>query len=344
MSYSVRKFNREEDSEKLFILWKKVLKKPERGRLDAMYNDSTHGASSWMIYCNDYTDPVGCLSVLPVKIPNRRETATIGINCDMIITREHRTLGPAVMLARSLLKDAGALGYDVLLAMPNEMSMPVFKRVGYKKVGNAIRFSRVLRSRNKVSQIIRNEYVKLIVSYVVDMSLHFMTLNSFMRLYYWTRRKHIHEIDVSINDPDINSILFNEDIDNDTIDFLYWRYGQVGNNESRIFNIKDIKNNSNHYIVYYRQRNNAIIEHINSTEGIPGIFMLSRFIDRMYEERIETIQLLHWGPKKFHNILKYMGFTSRQCREILAFFINNEYANCVSELEDNQWFDGDLDL
>ena len=104
MSYSIKRFDIREDEEKLFSLWQKVLKKPYRKRLHALYNDSSHGASSWIIYCDNKADPVGCLAVLPLNILNPKDTTKFGMNHDMIITKENRTLGPAVMLARSLVR------------------------------------------------------------------------------------------------------------------------------------------------------------------------------------------------------------------------------------------------
>jgi hypothetical protein len=344
MSYSVRRFRREEDSEKLFVLWGKVLKKPERERLDALYNDSLNGASTWMIYCEDGMDPVGSMSVLPLKISLKQEAAMLGINCDMMITKEHRTLGPAVMLARSLVRGTRELGYDVLLAMPNEMSKPVFKRVGYKKVGDALRFSRILRSRNKVAQIFKNNYVVWVISHLVDVFFRFITLNGCMRLYFRKKRNQVHEVDISMNGTDALETLCKEGIQKETANLLYWRYGKVSKNGSRIYIQRYTKDNSLNYIIYYEQGKHAIIEKVDSLKGATGLLLLSRFIDNMYEQGIETIQSLYWGPKRYHGVFNYLGFIGKQGREVFMFSLNNLSEPLLAELERSQWFDGDLDL
>jgi len=345
MGYSVKKFNFKDDADKMFSLWKKVLKKPGRKRLHALYSDVSRETSSWMIFCNDDNDPVGSQSVFPLMLPSRKFAAMFGMNCDMIMAKEHRTLGPAVMLTRALVCGAEKLGYDVLLAMPNEMSKPVFKRVGYRKVGDAVRFSKILRSRKKVSQIVENIFVAWILSFIIDFIQRLVTFNYLVRMLYWPKKQAIHEEDAPMNDQKVVEVLCDRGLSRDNANILYWRYGEIGSNDSRIFIIQDKRLKRSLYIIYYIQGSNAIIERIDSfTEGLAGLLLLSRFIDKMYKDGIETIQLIYWGPRKFHKFLSCYGFVRNQGREVFSIFLNKELESISSEIESFQWFDGDLDL
>lgn len=67
-----------------------------------------------------------------------------GVMVDLAVVPEHRTLGPALMLQQSLAQAArGQL--DLLYAFPNPKAAPVFKRIGYRPLGDLVRYVRVLR-------------------------------------------------------------------------------------------------------------------------------------------------------------------------------------------------------
>ena len=67
-----------------------------------------------------------------------------GVMVDLAVMPEHRTLGPAMMLQQSLAQAArGQL--DLLYAFPNPKAAPVFKRIGYRPLGDLVRYVRVVR-------------------------------------------------------------------------------------------------------------------------------------------------------------------------------------------------------
>ncbi len=67
-----------------------------------------------------------------------------GVLVDLAVVPEHRALGPALMLQASFLS-AGAARFDLLYGFPNPRAAPVFKRSGYAKLGDIVRYARVLR-------------------------------------------------------------------------------------------------------------------------------------------------------------------------------------------------------
>lgn len=67
-----------------------------------------------------------------------------GVMVDLAVVPEHRTLGPALMLQQSLAQSARSQ-LDLLYAFPNPKAAPVFKRIGYRPLGDLVRYVRVLR-------------------------------------------------------------------------------------------------------------------------------------------------------------------------------------------------------
>lgn len=67
-----------------------------------------------------------------------------GVMVDLAVTPDHRSLGPAMMLQESIV-DAGRRELDVLYGFPNPKAAAVFKRIGYRHLGDIVRYARVLR-------------------------------------------------------------------------------------------------------------------------------------------------------------------------------------------------------
>jgi hypothetical protein len=66
-----------------------------------------------------------------------------GIAIDFSVEPEHRTLQPAVLLARAVTSSIDS-GVDFVFSLPNDKARPVFKRIGYVQVAALRRFVKVL--------------------------------------------------------------------------------------------------------------------------------------------------------------------------------------------------------
>lgn len=67
-----------------------------------------------------------------------------GVLVDLAVLPEHRSLGPALMLQQGLAATARN-ELDLLYGFPNPKAVPVFKRIGYRPLGDLVRYVRVLR-------------------------------------------------------------------------------------------------------------------------------------------------------------------------------------------------------
>ncbi len=67
-----------------------------------------------------------------------------GVLVDLAVLPEHRSLGPALILQQGLMQ-AGGQQLDLLYGFPNPKAAAVFKRIGYEKFTDIVRYARVLR-------------------------------------------------------------------------------------------------------------------------------------------------------------------------------------------------------
>jgi hypothetical protein len=94
---------------------------------------------------------VGVASAGPRRMQAGDSAIAAGVLVDLAVTAAHRSLGPAMMLQTALAEAAGAR-FDLLYGFPNPKAAPVFKRAGYAKLGEIVRYARVLRYRDYLAR------------------------------------------------------------------------------------------------------------------------------------------------------------------------------------------------
>ncbi|MEZ5461204.1 hypothetical protein [Dokdonella sp.] len=94
---------------------------------------------------------VGVASAGPRRMQAADSVFEAGVLVDLAVSPEHRSLGPAMML-QTAVAEAGAARFGLLYGFPNPKAAPVFKRVGYAKLGEIVRYARVLRHAGYLSR------------------------------------------------------------------------------------------------------------------------------------------------------------------------------------------------
>jgi len=88
---------------------------------------------------------VGACALGQRRMLHRGAPVRAGVLVDLAVLPAHRSLGPALMLQQHLFA-AGRARLDVLYGFPNPKAAPVFKRIGYRPLGEMVRHVRVVRS------------------------------------------------------------------------------------------------------------------------------------------------------------------------------------------------------
>lgn len=135
------------DREVVLALWRGNLGDEARMRLkyEWFYAACPFGTPTVCLLRHVADDrPVGIASVGPRRMQAAGAAIDAGVLVDLTVDAEHRSLGPAMML-QSALAEAGARRFGLLYGFPNPKAVPVFKRIGYAKLGEIVRHARVLR-------------------------------------------------------------------------------------------------------------------------------------------------------------------------------------------------------
>ncbi|RJQ24527.1 GNAT family N-acetyltransferase [Candidatus Parcubacteria bacterium] len=349
MGYSIRQFQLSADKDDLFELWEAVLLNSNQERMRRMYSDNSYGVPlSWLVISDEEAKPVGSVSAFPRQLIVEGAEYRMGVNCDMLMLKAHRTLGPALMALKSLIKGCSGQGYHFILAMPNKKSQPVFKRVGYKKIGTAYRWTKILRSEEKLSRYIKYVFLQKTMSRCIDDFLNYISFESWIRIW---RYKLWNYISHEKNEP-IEKAQFIDEIDfspelGTTSGFLKWRYSKsICKGNPSIFNVS-CNQNIIGLIVYTLNDTEVIVQDaifIHDDEKEAEL-LVSKFIHKMRSLGYASISVLHFGAEHFEKLLQKFGFIKRGGRDV---FVNDLSVKTPSHLpmifKKISWFEGTLDL
>jgi hypothetical protein len=102
---------------------------------------------------------VGTAGVLIRRVQVAERELRAGLLADLAVDRAHRSVGPALMLAREA--RAWTLGHlDLAYGFPNRHAEGVFKRVGYKVLGKMPRYARVLRHAGYAAKVTADDLAR----------------------------------------------------------------------------------------------------------------------------------------------------------------------------------------
>lgn len=135
------------DRDTLLAIWQGNLGQdgPMRQKFDWFYKQAPQGRPLVHLLRHEPTrQVVGVASAGRRRMVCAGRELRAGVMVDLAVVPEHRALGPAILLQESLVRDAEA-SFDLLYGFPNPKAVPVFKRAGFRQLGDLVRRVRILR-------------------------------------------------------------------------------------------------------------------------------------------------------------------------------------------------------
>lgn len=149
-AYQVVPLRLEEHRDALLRLWKRNLKSAWMDlcadrRLDWLYKENPCGeARTWLAVDPESTEVIGCGSVFPSHKYIGGRVFRIGTTIDFAVEPRYRTAGAALAIQRALTSESRRAGFDCLIGKPNRKALPIFRRVGYRSIGDCRKWIKAL--------------------------------------------------------------------------------------------------------------------------------------------------------------------------------------------------------
>lgn len=170
--YVVRPGNPERDRDAVVSVWTRNLhshdEQTHRRKFEWYYERNPIGPGRFWVLEPEAGGPVVGVAGLGLRRLRRGDrTLTAGLASDFAVDKDHRSLRPAMLLARTV---AGAVddGLDFIYGLPNSQSVGVFKRIGYNTDGTLRRYVKVLRVERFLRQRIPRTVVRKALAGIID--------------------------------------------------------------------------------------------------------------------------------------------------------------------------------
>lgn len=142
------------DHDRVLSIWSGNLGKKDRidAKYDWFYLKCPYGAPLLQLLQHQPSGTwVGTAAAGQRRMLWRGQEVRAGVLVDLAVLPEHRSLGPALTLQQGLI-EAGSRHLDVLYGFPNPKAAAVFKRIGYERLAEIVRYVRVLRHAHYLQQ------------------------------------------------------------------------------------------------------------------------------------------------------------------------------------------------
>jgi len=348
MSYKIYVMDPETHEKDIIEVWENNLSSEVQShRFNWFYKFNPDGKPyTWLAESQKENKIVGSASIYPRNININGKIEKSAVAADFAIDKKHRVFGPAIPLQKIIGENYKNYNFIFVLAYPNHSSKAVFQRIGYKTLGMASDWSKLLRSEKKLEKFLKIKFLTRIICLFLD---------SFLNLIDWIERFNYRDEDFIVriieSCDDKFDILWNSGKNNFRItperssQYLKWRYA---NN----------KNEKYKFLVLYNKNETEILAYltysvINDIAFINDIFfknldhkinyLILQFSSFMRKLGIEIIYLTYLGDKRFSDRLKQLRFIEREQTRACYLLLSEDNEELLNP---DNWFllDGDMDI
>ena len=348
MPYSITPADLDRDKQEILALWKRNFPNIPEERYDWIYKNNPAGpASCWLLKETRQNKVVGATALFPRRMFCEGKRITAGIAGDFVIDKEHRTLGPALLLQKTTLSNGSKKPFNVLYGFPNKMSELVLLKAGYKILGEVNSLTRPLKSYYYLKRRANLPLITKPISFLVDLGLKISSKER-----YFKNSEYEFEALTSFDqrfDTFWNSVTGQIPmIGERTCSYLNWRYIQSPHKKHQVFALI-LKRNRNitGYIVYNIIDNKTYIDDIlsvNLNEALDSL--LSGFILYQRAKAIDAISISFIGSKALMEKLKKYSFSLRDNSAKIIKYSAPGSKDLLDVLDKRKWylFPGDNDI
>ena len=313
MRYSVVPGDSQADQEQLLRLWTNHFFRNQtkaRSRYQWMYADNPEGPPKIWLVKDAEGSVVGATAVAARRLRILGREVLAGQAVDLVVEPEHRTVLPALLLHRAILRELPNSDFDLLYGFPNERSEKVVLRAGYRRLGALRRWSRPLRVRDRLEPLLRWKPLTRASSLFVETGLRLTwhpALRGGVRDCYGAV---LDEPPLGLNDLGHGSGLGCQALGCRSGKFLAWRF-KGGPARHRFFQVTRTDSTLLGYIAFRIDDGSASVSDFFAIDvgAMTRVFLV--FSEWIRTSGAKTISLSFMGSPLFQDSLQRSGFFRR---------------------------------
>ncbi len=338
-----------------------------RRAIQRLWDNNLHyisaGRFEWLYFNNPAGETITCLAmeeekgeIIGMASAMRRNfylqgqcyTACVAI--DFAIDKDFRVFGPALQLQRALVEQAWQQGVDFLMGFPNLASQGILKRIGYKSIGESIRFTQLIRTHSKLIPRLNDRHMPAWLagpmSAVLDVGLSMLNLLS--------RSRGSTSIGSSLDDmrdewqqlwqSNRESRVFQGKHD---ADYIEWRYINCPYQDYKLFCLHDGQQKLVAFLVFSIREQVVLIDDFRYLDKAWLSSLFHRFWKAMRPGGNVAINMGLLVSKEMKDRLVCCGFTTRPSKRWGGVLSNpNGEIRWEQVLSSGEWYitDGEIDL
>lgn len=348
-AYSVAELEPVSHRDELLSLWSRNLPSATAARFDWMYAEGD--ARTWFA-SDDESVPIGAAGLMKRTFKVGDRLLPAGQAIDMNVDREHRSVGAALRLQRSVTETVLQDHLSLIYGTPNKQAQAVMRRVGYVALGNLQCWTKPLRSRSLLGRYLKWPMATRLAAPLVDIALKYRSPDAYYRRSATVVTEITTEFDDRFDRLWERAARQFPIMGERSAAYLNWRFRDCPELDYRTLCLLD--RNSGElmgYVVYcVCDSSLGIADLLFNDERACGV-LLSEFVRVARQQRCCAIHMAFFGSSRLTNCLSRAGFFERpRDFTVMAHLGDNDAWNSspVDVRDQENWFlteaDSDSDL
>lgn len=341
MSYTLVHMDLENDKKDVINFWKTNFPKWPEGKYSWFYEKNIYGkATCWIVRNSEGGGVIGTTAIFPRRFRLGDQVLLGYVTGGFAVDKNHRILGPALQLQRAVIASCTGEQIDFLYGLPNRLSEPVQKRVGFKVVGSTVRLIKVFRSYRYIRRVLKQPFLTRLVSVFVDLVLKLLAKENHYKMRKDLQGEAVFSFDRSFDQlwkkASQNFGLMGER----TSRFLKWRFIECPHIDYKIFVLKGRQNNDLlGYVVYYLTKDGANIADLLASDNEETLEnLIAHFLKFLGKSGCDAVSITYFGNKMFIEKLRKFNFSKRFDERRIVVYVNSNASYVRDIFDQNKWY------
>ena len=256
---------------------------------------------------------IGAAGLLRRRFSIAGEVVEGGAAIDLNVDERQRSVGPAMTLARAVMKLAEENGCVCLYGFPIPRAAGILKRCGYRQLGAVSNWTKLLRSEGKLRNVLRSSLAARLAAPLVDLALRWKSSGREARLPQSVVTETSATFDERFDRLWQTAARRYGVLGERSADYLRWRFTKCPELKYECFALKRRDDGELlGYVVWYRSDESVCIADLLGVDDAATELLLAEFTRQARRLKADAIRMACFGPPPFYSLLESAGFSRRQ--------------------------------